>query len=171
MHPEATKPEDLKGRTPLHYALASAASNQVKLNEEKSPKQTNLIFIDGDDFDVNKTDSSEVSVDLTPAVIRILVSNGASTYRDENGMLPCHYACRYLSLAPDSLKVLVETNSQALIALDNLGRPPIHIVMGNADKPNAVTAMATLIKHDRTKIMDIPLKTTICLKAHTGNIL
>ena len=98
MYPEATKPEDLKGRTPLHYALASAASNQVKLNEETSPKQTNLIFIDGDDFDVNKTDSSEVSVDLTPAVIRILVSNGASTYRDENGMLPCHYACRWLQI-------------------------------------------------------------------------
>lgn len=148
IYPEATIAKDLKGRIPIHYALASVLSKQVQQKNDKKPAQEpNLIFIDEEYFEVDT--SSEPTVELTPEMIRLLVSNGASTYPDERGMLPCHYACRYLSLAPDALKVLIDANPQALLAVDDMGRPPLHFLMGNADKPNAVMAMALLIEYDR----------------------
>jgi hypothetical protein len=133
--------------------LASVASKQQVLmkqqdkEEQQQQQPKGLIFTDEDDFDV--ADSSEVTTDLTPEAIRLLVALGASTYRDDHGMLPCHYACRYLSLAPDALRVLIEANPEALTALDDLGRPPIHLVMGNADKTNAVATMSTILQYDR----------------------
>jgi hypothetical protein len=148
IYPEATISKDLKGKTPIHYALASSLSKQVQQKDDKKTTQEhNLIFIDEEYFEVDT--SSEPTVELTPEMIRLLVSNGASTYPDERGMLPCHYACRYLSLAPDALKVLIDANPHALLALDDAGRPPLHFLMENADKPNAVMAMALLIEYDR----------------------
>jgi hypothetical protein len=49
-------------------------------------------------------------VDLTPEMICLLVSDEAS-------------------LALDALKVLIEANSHALLALDDTGRPPIALAL------------------------------------------
>jgi ankyrin repeat protein len=133
-YPPARAKQDKRGRTPLHFALGSAARQKEEAEESHHDKSQWHSIYDPEFIQQEEASREQTYQGLDATVMEILSGNGAPTRKDESGMLPLHYACAYLAVSEDALRILIEANPPSLVALDGHGRSPLHFTMGNSDK-------------------------------------
>ena len=135
-YPLATSKQDKRGRTPLHFSLGSAARQKEECEDSLYDKnQWHSIYDPGSHFFIQHESNGSLSYHgLDARSMSVLTQNGAASRKDENGMLPLHYACAYLAITEDALRILIESFPSSLVALDGQGRSPLHFTMGNSDK-------------------------------------
>jgi len=135
---------------PLHYACANGASEDV-------------LRVLANAFPASKTSSDKrgrtplhfalanTKQTFSPAIMAFLASTGATACRDENGMLPLHYACAY-GISRDALQALTTAFPESIAAIDKKGRTPLHFAMGNADRNASPSVVKLLLHCDRETV-------------------
>jgi Ion transport protein len=143
---EALDMPDTFGWLPLHYACACGASSEVimRFNEE-SPFSKTVVDRRGRapiHFALSNLGSRRT---ITPEIVASLINTGSSTYPDDTGMLPLHYACAY-GADDEVIQALIEANPDGLLAMDDRGRTPLVFCLANCDRDYAAAAARFMLE-------------------------
>eukprot|EP00980_Cylindrotheca_fusiformis_P012894 scaffold3211_cov120-Cylindrotheca_fusiformis.AAC.2 len=136
---------DSFGWLPIHYACAYDAEPAViKSLAEAFPEskttadrkgRTPLHFFLGT-LGTQSTNS--------PDVVVLLSNTGAASYKTDEGLLPLHLACAF-GRSEETLYVLTDAYPEAVTAVDNKLRTPLHFVLSNASRKSAPAAARLLL--------------------------
>jgi ankyrin repeat protein len=148
--PETSKVVDSSQSIPLHYYVAASCSSSDNKNSGENDTQT-IIQLLLDANPMGKTAQDEkgwtpihhVLVEsrgdtrkISTETIKLLLDSEVAATQDKNGRTPLHLACHYSVTDEDLAQLVVQESSSAdvMTKIDDLGRTPLHIVLGQADK-------------------------------------
>eukprot|EP00591_Stephanopyxis_turris_P010302 CAMPEP_0195518568 /NCGR_PEP_ID=MMETSP0794_2-20130614/13169_1 /TAXON_ID=515487 /ORGANISM="Stephanopyxis turris, Strain CCMP 815" /LENGTH=714 /DNA_ID=CAMNT_0040647561 /DNA_START=271 /DNA_END=2415 /DNA_ORIENTATION=- len=141
---------DAFGWLPLHYACGCGASEDVlRVLCEANPESK--IFSDTRGRTPLHFALGNIARPVSPGVVELLAASGAAAHRNQDGMLPLHYACAY-GISREALLVLIGAYPDCITGIDNKGRSPLHFACANAEKESSPSTVRILLDQNPTVI-------------------
>eukprot|EP00567_Pseudictyota_dubia_P007643 CAMPEP_0197445272 /NCGR_PEP_ID=MMETSP1175-20131217/10532_1 /TAXON_ID=1003142 /ORGANISM="Triceratium dubium, Strain CCMP147" /LENGTH=984 /DNA_ID=CAMNT_0042976205 /DNA_START=119 /DNA_END=3073 /DNA_ORIENTATION=+ len=148
--PEGKVAQDLRHRTPLHFAFFRADATPEEGVEEDNGDEAN-----SGDAREDSPPSGTVGNSMAD-VVKLLSDSGAANLPDENGMLPMHYACAY-GTSTAVLRVLERAYPKSIAEREKNGRTPLHLTMVNAHRRASPSVLGFLIQNGaKLGIVNVP---------------